>query len=59
MLSTKNQMQLHGDRILHKLMSCVSECCLQSFLYLFALQQMKQLGAGAHFISDLKHTLGN
>lgn len=52
-------MQLHGDRILHKLTSCVSECCLQSFLYLFALQQLKQLGAGAHFISDSKHTLGN
>ena len=31
----------------------------QSFLHLFALQQLKQLGAGTHFISDLKYTLGN
>ena len=29
------------------------------FSPLFALQQFKQLGAGAHFISDLKYTLGN
>lgn len=45
----KKQMQLPGDSVLHKLKSCVSECCLkkQSFLYFFALQQSKQLWAGA------------